>query len=177
MSSISKKDAQKKLKEEKKRIKEEQKRLKKENKQNKKKGAPAKPAVGQVIGSPTNFSHDTHVGWDTEHGFEVCLKPRVARTDIYLFPFSFVTFQWNGRNCLKMQALHGPSWKTRRLVNYLSIPFGNPCIRHPQPLLLHLRPPPRPLRLPHLALPLLQVLAAQEVSECRRKIRSVKEPK
>jgi len=27
--------------------------------------------VGQVIGAPTNFSHDTHVGWDTDRGFEL----------------------------------------------------------------------------------------------------------
>jgi len=71
MSSISKKEAQKKLKEEKKRIKEEQRRLKKEETSRKKGKEPAKPVVGQVIGAPTNFSHDTHVGWDTEHGFEL----------------------------------------------------------------------------------------------------------
>jgi len=70
MSSISKKEAQKKLKEEKKRIKEEQKQRKREETSRKKNGA-TKPIVGQVIGAPTNFSHDTHVGWDTEHGFEL----------------------------------------------------------------------------------------------------------
>jgi len=70
MSAISRKEAAKKLKEEKKRIKEEEKRLKREEKDRKKRGG-GKPVVGQVIGAPTNFSHDTHVGWDTERGFEL----------------------------------------------------------------------------------------------------------
>jgi len=56
--------------------KERIKREKKERKKNKKQGSSSnivveKPVVGKVIGSPTNFSHDTHVGWDAERGFEV----------------------------------------------------------------------------------------------------------
>jgi len=30
-----------------------------------------RPIIGKNIGAPTNFSHDTHVGWDGERGFEV----------------------------------------------------------------------------------------------------------
>jgi hypothetical protein len=78
MSTIAekKKEAKKKYKEEKRRLKEEakaqkeaQRRAAKEKKASK--GKKADSFVGREIGMPTNFSHDTHVGWDLERGFEV----------------------------------------------------------------------------------------------------------
>jgi len=74
MSTIQKKEEKKKYKEERRRLKEEEKAAKaakkreaKERKRGKGKGS----IIGQEIGMPTNFSHDTHVGWDLERGFEV----------------------------------------------------------------------------------------------------------
>jgi hypothetical protein len=69
---LDKKAAKLKYKEERKRIKEKEKEMKeqkkKEAKEAKKRG---KGFVGASISGPTNFSHDTHVGWDMDHGFEV----------------------------------------------------------------------------------------------------------
>lgn len=69
---LDKKAAKLKYKEERRRIKEKEKEMKeqkkKEAKEAKKRG---KGFVGASISGPTNFSHDTHVGWDMDHGFEV----------------------------------------------------------------------------------------------------------
>ncbi len=69
--AADKKEAKKRYKEEMKRLKEQEKQVKlakkKEEKEKKKRG---KGFVGHEIGLPTNFSHDTHVGWDMERGFE-----------------------------------------------------------------------------------------------------------
>lgn len=69
---LEKKEAKKRYKEERERIKraekERKEQKKKEAKENKKRG---KNFVGHEISGPTNFSHDTHVGWDMERGFEV----------------------------------------------------------------------------------------------------------
>lgn len=71
-SGLDKKAAKQRYKEERQRIKEKEKELKaqkkKEEKEKKKRG---KNFVGNEISGPTNFSHDTHVGWDMDRGFEV----------------------------------------------------------------------------------------------------------
>jgi len=70
--ALDKKEAKKRYKEERRRIREQEKeakeRQKREEKEKKKRG---KNFVGHEISGPTNFTHDTHVGWDLDHGFEV----------------------------------------------------------------------------------------------------------
>ncbi|KAL6049452.1 p21Rho-binding domain containing protein [Balamuthia mandrillaris] len=66
--NMSKKEAKKRAKEEKRKLKEEKKEAKRRERQQKRGG---RPLIGQEISGPTNFSHDTHVGWDAEQGFEV----------------------------------------------------------------------------------------------------------
>jgi hypothetical protein len=72
MSASDLKAAKQRYKQERKRIKEKEKEMKeqkkKEEKERKKRG---KNFVGREISGPTNFSHDTHVGWDLDRGFEV----------------------------------------------------------------------------------------------------------
>jgi hypothetical protein len=69
---LDKKAAKQRYKEERRKIKEKEKEMKeqkkKEAKELKRRG---KGFVGASISGPTNFSHDTHVGWDMDHGFEV----------------------------------------------------------------------------------------------------------
>ena len=83
---MDKKAAKLKYKEERRRIKEKEKEMKeqkkKEAKEAKKRG---KGFVGASISGPTNFSHDTHVGWDMDHGFEVHLVLLFLLHDSILF--------------------------------------------------------------------------------------------
>eukprot|EP01087_Luapelamoeba_hula_P024033 TRINITY_DN900_c0_g1_i1.p1 TRINITY_DN900_c0_g1~~TRINITY_DN900_c0_g1_i1.p1 ORF type:complete len:302 (-),score=74.82 TRINITY_DN900_c0_g1_i1:141-1046(-) len=75
--SAARKEAQRKPKEEKKKMKEDEKRIKQEMKKGGPRGgrgaAVGQPSAGPIksIGTPFNFSHDTHVGWDASRGFEL----------------------------------------------------------------------------------------------------------